>query len=183
MAKSKRRQILDRVNKRISSIVSHTGMDIDILHDLAQTIDHVYVTDKDRINIDEDEYYDDLGTQLDKIIKTYSTFKEDAIDRISKQSTQPEDMTKAINQEIRDRLKLEKEMDDFWGEHYAELTNSIDEAEIKGLMNSWIDRENAKRSLRDLGTEYQKGELTSTQLLNILEQVHDIENMYQGGRY
>lgn len=180
MAKSKRRQILDRVNKRISSIVSHTGMDIDILHDLAQTVDGVYVTDKDRINIDEEDYYDDLGTQLDKIIKTYSTFKEDAVDRLSKQSTQPKDMDKAINREIRDHLKLEKEMDDFWGEHYAELKNSIDMAETKGVMNSWLDDAVARDSIRKLGTEYQRGELTSTELLNMLENIHDIENIYQG---
>lgn len=183
MAKSNRRQILDRVNKRISSIVSHTGMDIDILHDLAQTVDGVYVTTKDRINIDEEDYYDDLGTQLDKIIKTYSTFKDDAIDRLAKQSTQPKDMDKAINREIRDHLKLEKEMDDFWSEHYAELKNSIDMAEAKGLMNSWIDDEIARDSIRKLGTEYQRGELTSTELLNMLENIHDIENMYQDGRY
>lgn len=180
MVKSKRRQILDRVNKRISSIVSHTGMDIDILHDLAQTVDGVYVTTKDRINIDEEDYYDDLGTQLDKIIKTYSTFKDDAIDRIAKQSTQPKDMDKAINREIRDHLKLEKEMDDFWGEHYAELKNNIEMAETEGVMNSWLDDAAARDSIRKLGTEYQRGELTSTELLNMLENIHDIENIYQG---
>lgn len=129
--KSIRRRVLDKINLRIKSIAEHTGIDIDDLLSKVDDMDGVYVTTANRINVDAEDWNDDIQAMLEKRFKTYNQLKSDAAERVDKKletfvgPLRTNERSIMINREIKAKFTFDNEMDEFFGKYYDNIEDTI----------------------------------------------------------
>lgn len=80
-----KRRFINKINQRIKTLVNRAGVDIETIFNRIESIDGVYVTDTNNINIDTSYFTPELERRLDKLIPTYMSVRE----AVSKDVTVP----------------------------------------------------------------------------------------------
>lgn len=72
-----KRNFINKINKRIKTISSRAGVDVDYILDRMTSIDGVFTNDTDNgINIDTSYYTPELEKRIEKLVPTYISLKD-----------------------------------------------------------------------------------------------------------
>lgn len=170
---TKRRQFLNKINKRIQTLSKRAGVDIEQLYDKFADMDGVFITDSGNLNIDPSVFTPQLESRIEKLIPTYLEEATSAAEQIESNMKYdfigPPNLTEAnINRVIRTKYDFEYDFERF-KEKFYNFTDAQDALDLAGNAN-WDKINSTMRSMgHDWATEPNFAELADT--LNALEQL------------
>lgn len=177
---TKRRQILNKINKRIQTVVNRTGVDIDILHAMATDVDHVYVTRSGNLNVDAADWTDDIGKALERRIKTYLELSYEVAESVDKELStfigpvRPNERNIRIARDIKAKLEVEDELDEFFQEYYDTINVNVPFS--VAMSAEYLDFQN---QLSDLGGKISRQEATYVEIQEIFNQAKDLMETFR----
>ena len=151
-------QFLDKINKRIRTMVKEFGIKTTDITDLIE-MDGVYTTKSGYLGIDKDFWTPELAEAIEKLVPTMQQEKAEAIERIQSSISKdfigpiPKKPSKqAIAHEAQAKFSVESAWEEIREKYYEieDILNTIDSDLIDKIANFGIDFYDKKASYSDL---------------------------------
>lgn len=151
-------QFLDKINKRIRTMVKEFGIDKSDITDLIN-MDGVYTTKSGYLGIDKDFWTPELAKAIEELVPTMQQEKADAIDRIKKSISKdfigpiPKKPTKnAIAHEVQAKYSIDNAWEEIRDKYYEieDILNTLDSDLIDKIANFGSDFYKENVSYSDL---------------------------------
>ena len=171
-------QFLDKINKRIRTMVKEFGIKAKDITDLIE-MDGVYTTAKGYLGIDKAFWTPELAEAIEKLVPTMRQEKADAIERLQNSEVDsefigpiPKKPTKGmVAREVQAKYSVESAWEDIREKYY----------EIEDLLKA-VDSELINK-IGDYGMDFYNGVVSYTDLVNfresILEELEAEKNKYK----
>lgn len=175
-----RRKILNKINQRIKTVVKRSGVDIDILHDIATDIDKVYVTDSGNINVDTTDWTNEIGEALERKIKSYLVLASEVAGPVDKDLStfigplRPDERNIRIARNIKAKLEVDNEIDDLFTKYYEDVNVNVPFS--VAMSPEYQDFQN---QLSELGGKLARQEATYTELQSLFNQTKDLMGSFR----
>lgn len=153
-----KKQFLNKINKRIKTMVKEFGIKITDITDRI-SMDGVYTTDAGYLGIDKDFWTPELAETLEELVPTMQQEKADAIERIQKAKhpdfigPMPKKPSKqAIIHEAKSKFEVDNAWEDIREKYYEieDLLTALDSDLIDKIANFGTDFYNEDASYSDL---------------------------------
>lgn len=161
-----KRRFINKINKRIKTLVNRAGVNIDDISVALDGIDGVYITDTNNLNIDTSYYDSNLEKRIEKLIPTWTsaseTEKQDIIDYADKTGfIGPLDLREStVNRAIAQRFAADADFEEMIGKYY-EWENSVNELDLAGNPNA----AEIRNILTDFGSAWAHGRMAESRAL------------------
>lgn len=161
-----KRAFINKINKRIKTLVNRAGVELDDIMSKLDDIDGVYFTDSDNLNIDTAYFDEDLVKRIEKEIPTwlasYERESQDIKDYAEKEGLvgpvdlRPETVNRAIAERYSADAKFEEEIQKYYT--WEDLQNDID---LAGNENA----DKITKKLSDFGSAWANGRMAEARAL------------------
>ena len=169
-----KRAFINKINKRIKTLVNRAGVELDDIMSKLDDIDGVYFTDSDNLNIDTAYFDEDLVKRIEKEIPSWlSAYDREAKDiqayaeksgLVGPVDLRPEAVNRAVAQRFTVDADFEKDVQKYykWEEtqNEIELAGNQNATKIRELLSdfgkAWYDERyaEARGILREMKEEY-----------------------------
>lgn len=179
-----KRAFINKINKRIKTLVSRAGVDIEDIMGKLDGIDGIWFTDTNNLNIDTSYFSPELVKRIEHLVPTWSAAYEREVTDIKSYADKsgligPVDLRpNTVNSAIASRFSADAEFDDMINEYY-EWADKIDELDLASNPNA------VKISdlLPDFGRAWSHGDMAEARALSKQMQEYGINISDLGWNY